>query len=556
MHHSKITASPLASLLLLALLILPPVASEAVTLDELREQVRSLQSQVAKVMPIYPVPPVGMSSAYCAALKRNLSRTMRGDDVRMLQTVLAAKGFLTEDSVTGYFGALTEKAVQEFQQRENILTSGSPHENGFGNAGPRTRAALAVCPPIPTTAPTSTLIQTSTTSQEAATLPTTAPAPSAQIGTVLASFTENNASTRNNAIRLGQAYLLPLAYSPLSSIHPLAFAASVQGTTQTLTAYNADAAARWSVPAIGQGQMTSGFDVNADGFPDVAIERKEASGTPPCNSTAMSRTWLELYSGENGTLLYRTEPTLDKCDGYAIPLWGLSSIAFGNTSAGTISLAKYYETEGTFFSLAGGQTTTHAFIYPSVPEYDSYYQNDTSLNTIHPDQGTSATSFVNGSHIQNGLTLLRNGINRFVLFTSQRAAQYHIGPKSATQLLADRPFIGTHPSLAGRNYGLVSVDPQSTNHVSIVASGATIGMFRDILAGTVTNEPEAGGERHVSIYNLDANTVDQKYHGSVVIADGSPDPFYNNRIIHPGHVYLPSTNTYSRIGYNIFKNGR
>ncbi len=54
-----------------------------------------------------------------------------------LQNFLEAKGFLTipKGIATGYYGALTKKAVQAYQKAHGINTT--------GYIGPKTRAAIA-----------------------------------------------------------------------------------------------------------------------------------------------------------------------------------------------------------------------------------------------------------------------------------------------------------------------------------------------------------------------------------------------------------------------------
>ena len=43
---------------------------------------------------------------------------------------------------TGYYGPLTQKAVETFQTKYNLVSSGTPSTTGFGLAGPGTRAKL------------------------------------------------------------------------------------------------------------------------------------------------------------------------------------------------------------------------------------------------------------------------------------------------------------------------------------------------------------------------------------------------------------------------------
>jgi peptidoglycan hydrolase-like protein with peptidoglycan-binding domain len=62
------------------------------------------------------------------------------NDVKMLQECLKYLGiFPSNVDSTGYFGAVTKKAVEQFQLREGIAT---PGVDGFGRVGPRTRAVL------------------------------------------------------------------------------------------------------------------------------------------------------------------------------------------------------------------------------------------------------------------------------------------------------------------------------------------------------------------------------------------------------------------------------
>ena len=66
-----------------------------------------------------------------------------GTHVRNIQTFLAATPSLyPEGLVTGYFGALTQAAVQRFQAFYGIVSSGSPSSTGYGRVGPSTLAKM------------------------------------------------------------------------------------------------------------------------------------------------------------------------------------------------------------------------------------------------------------------------------------------------------------------------------------------------------------------------------------------------------------------------------
>src|SRR3989344_4984398 len=85
-------------------------------------------------------------TASCVRLTRNLyfglNDAQTSGQVSALQRFLTQTGDFTYGHTTGYFGPLTEAAVQQWQCRNMQLCSGGPEENGWGVVGPRTRAAM------------------------------------------------------------------------------------------------------------------------------------------------------------------------------------------------------------------------------------------------------------------------------------------------------------------------------------------------------------------------------------------------------------------------------
>lgn len=72
-----------------------------------------------------------------------LGRGSTGHDVLRLQEFLKTMSDMyPEGLVTGYFGVLTEKAVERFQTKHGIVSSGAPDTSGYGIVGPRTRGVL------------------------------------------------------------------------------------------------------------------------------------------------------------------------------------------------------------------------------------------------------------------------------------------------------------------------------------------------------------------------------------------------------------------------------
>lgn len=82
-----------------------------------------------------------------AVFNTPLYKGLRHSDVEELQKFLknppvGGPEIYPEGLVTGYFGPLTEAAVQRFQAKYGIVNSGTPETTGYGRVGPLTRAKL------------------------------------------------------------------------------------------------------------------------------------------------------------------------------------------------------------------------------------------------------------------------------------------------------------------------------------------------------------------------------------------------------------------------------
>ena len=83
----------------------------------------------------------GVATSFAANLKPGSSNAA---DVRRLQQLLASDAALyPEGRVTGTYGPLTQKAVERFQTKYGIVSSGTPETTGFGALGPKTRAKIS-----------------------------------------------------------------------------------------------------------------------------------------------------------------------------------------------------------------------------------------------------------------------------------------------------------------------------------------------------------------------------------------------------------------------------
>ncbi|MDP2648411.1 MAG: PKD domain-containing protein, partial [bacterium] len=118
--------------------------SVAAQISHLLELVASLQAQLAELRghttTVTEDPTT--SERVCPVLSRTLYLGMQGRDVGELQKFLRSTGDYTYPEITNYFGPATQEAVQRWQGRKGIVSSGNPDTTGFGVVGPQTRSVL------------------------------------------------------------------------------------------------------------------------------------------------------------------------------------------------------------------------------------------------------------------------------------------------------------------------------------------------------------------------------------------------------------------------------
>lgn len=81
------------------------------------------------------------SNSSCLKISTDLFVGSAGAVVTSLQNFLKSKGHFTE-TATGYYGSLTQAAVEKFQKAEGIVANGTPDTTGLGKVGPATRSAI------------------------------------------------------------------------------------------------------------------------------------------------------------------------------------------------------------------------------------------------------------------------------------------------------------------------------------------------------------------------------------------------------------------------------
>lgn len=83
-----------------------------------------------------------LASAQVAPIAAQAGPGSTGVNVTNIQSYLATTSFYPEKLVTGYYGSLTQAAVQRFQAYYGIVSSGSPATTGYGRVGPSTLAKM------------------------------------------------------------------------------------------------------------------------------------------------------------------------------------------------------------------------------------------------------------------------------------------------------------------------------------------------------------------------------------------------------------------------------
>lgn len=145
MRRISIAIAPLIIFLLTGVAYAQTAAQLQAELNLLLQQLQTLQAQLGSGQTSgnsSTVVTIPGAAGLCPSLGRALARGASGSDVEALQQFLVRDGSLLATPI-GYFGPMTEIAVQRFQARMRIVMSGTPASTGYGAVGPATRAAIA-----------------------------------------------------------------------------------------------------------------------------------------------------------------------------------------------------------------------------------------------------------------------------------------------------------------------------------------------------------------------------------------------------------------------------
>lgn len=302
------------------------------TIDQLTKLIAQLQAQiVALTQHLPPTPP---TQGACPVLTYNLylghSDSQTEGQVTALQKHLAQYSDVYPDAlITGYFGPLTEQAVQRFQRKHNIVSSGSPETTGYGVVGPATRAKIReLCgkepiPPIPPADP------------DASRRDSRRVADIKQLQLALELYWDANKSYPVSLYKLMPNYIVAVPEDPLGNMYPyLSFPNGCEGSTinacrgyhmgssleiatNNALRYDSDydstafpgginGSDQESCRPIGGGITRYCYDVK-EGIPESGNLPPTISGVsgPTALNVGQSGTWtVNARDPENGTLTY------------------------------------------------------------------------------------------------------------------------------------------------------------------------------------------------------------------------------------------------------------
>lgn len=382
------------------------------------------------------------------------------------------------------------------------------------------------------------------------------PSPHADAGTDAAPTTGDAGTPGASKPAPGNALLLTNGtVVPLYPVTAMGAPTRAVGFTRDGTrvrALDEDGEILWDVEA-GEGALFGGFDFDADGWPDLGLQRSTDTGKA-CGASTILDTWIDFAQGVDGKVVSGTGHLESLCwtfpsTTYPTHQWSSLGILFGAATK-TLAAVPYYAKVGTYLDFDGTAfASPGAFHFPSTPDYDATYVNDRA--NVYGDGNSHTTD----PHIANGLILSRAGTTRLVFFTSARVVEYAIGPLGPQQLIADTPFITAgRTELVGRDYGLVVPDPGEPDHLVLVSGTSADTVFQDMKTHKLEADPWGQIERHVTIYSFSKKSVDDRFFSYA--HDNMDGNKYEGRVVYPNEpIVRTGSGTPSRLAFNVYEGG-
>ena len=353
-----------------------------------------------------------------------------------------------------------------------------------------------------------------------------------------------------NAIWLGDGRVLPLY--PSGNAYPSTRSIALDSVGPLLRVLSQEGLVLDELE-VGEGALFGGFDFDSDDVVDVGIVRTEPTGGT-CGNSGVNRTSIDLVSVRMGATV-TLSPALDAIcwvfptATYPTDQWTGLTPLFG--SGATMFESPYYAITGRLLAWDGQSFTEQASVYyPSTSDYDASYSAD------KPNAHASGTSFSQYPHVANGLVIERAGEPHAAFFTSSRFVMYRAAAAPGDRLVLDVPYLtGGRTDLVGRNYGLVVHDPATPRLVSLIAGTDTRSMRSDMDTGTLAADVWGAIERHVSVIDLDAGTVSDRFFSYA--HDANDGHQYERRIVYPaGGVRRLFEGEAPRLIFNVYEGGK
>ena len=136
----------LGSVFILSLVLSNIPTASAATAGELQTQIQDLRGRVQTLQTQLASPKASSPGAVTLTKTLRLGSTnaVTNGEVSKLQQFLAQDASIyPEGLVTGYFGPLTQRAVQLWQGTQGVVSYGTPATTGYGVVGPLTRAKIS-----------------------------------------------------------------------------------------------------------------------------------------------------------------------------------------------------------------------------------------------------------------------------------------------------------------------------------------------------------------------------------------------------------------------------
>jgi plastocyanin len=391
-----------------------------------------------------------VNSSSCPNIGRILKLGSSGVDVSRLQTFLAQDpSVYPEAQITGYFGVLTQAAVQRWQVKYNIVSSGTPTTTGWGVVGPRTAAAIALLCSTGSTTGSAVNTAAPTVGGVMQVTPTSGAAPL----TVSVQATVNTTGSCT-----GATYVLNFGDGGQSTAIPIA-PGTCQPVMQTLTHTYSYGGTYTIVLAAGTHQTTALVTVSGPPSPQQAA----ASGIPSDSLSA------SLTSGVAPLTVVFTG-TVSSLSSYGCSGTCTDTINFGD---GQIGLVQLPTAAGSWQSYVIDHTYTAAGTYTAQLNSVTGAADGPPITiTVGSASTTTAPAASGGSY--GIITLTPNvggnplAVNAMIALPSCASYQIHWGDSSAisTQTAAcaagGTTITASHTYAAGGSY-TVSLDDGNGN---------------------------------------------------------------------------------------------